>query len=66
MKLHKYKYCQIEHTAFKYVKILWDKLDDLVREINSLQAKEIISIKSDIADETTTKNCSGIYYEYFC
>ena len=63
---YKYKFSTIERTSFKYIKILWATLDELAEEINSLKAKEIISIEPTIADETTMRNCSGIYYEYYC
>lgn len=66
VKLIKYKfYGNFQTTSFRYVKILWDTIEELFQKINSLNAKSIISIKSDVADETTLSNCSGVYYEYY-
>jgi hypothetical protein len=55
----------VERTSFASKKIYWASADDLVRQVNLLMAKEIISISAAIPDETTTLNCSRVYYEFY-
>jgi hypothetical protein len=55
----------IVRTSFRTVKLYWTTADELMRQVNELRAKEILSIGASTPDATTTAHCSQIYYEYY-
>ena len=55
----------IERTSFRTVKIYYSSGEELARKINDLCAKEIVEVKPATPDETTTKCCVSVYYEYY-
>lgn len=55
-------YYEVERCTFRSVKLLWRTQEELIRKLNALRAREIVSIKPDCPDETTTANCSRVYY----
>jgi hypothetical protein len=55
----------IERTSFRLVKIYWTTADELIKELNALMAKKLISVDSAVPDATTTAHCSAVYYEYY-
>ena len=58
--------CLIERTSFSLVKIYWKTTNQLIKKINSLRAKRIISVEPSTPEFTTTKwYCSEVYYEYY-
>ena len=55
----------ITRTSFKNTKIYFYDAYDLVKQINKLKPKNILSIKTACPDFTTTMKCSNMYYEFY-